>query len=81
MSEHVDGPSSDRVTGSSSPPRYLTTSEAASYLRLSAHALRCMRHRGDAPPAAKVGRGLLWERSDLDEWVLQRRSVRPDGKS
>lgn len=57
----------------------MTTEEAAEYMRLaSADALLSLRHRGAAPPAAKVGRNLLWERSAVDEWVAERTTARPE---
>lgn len=63
------------------PKRYLTTREAAVYLRLSPQALRSMRYRGDAPAAARVGRGLLWTQEVLDAWVEERTTARPEALS
>ncbi len=37
---------------------YLTTAEAAEYLRLSKQFLEIARHRGDGPPYIKLARGV-----------------------
>ncbi len=47
---------------------------AAQYLGLSASTLAKMRLRGDGPPYSKAGpRIVIYERSDLDDWLASRR--------
>ncbi|CAI7979451.1 hypothetical protein FRAHR75_620017 [Frankia sp. Hr75.2] len=47
----------------------MTVDEVAEYLRTTPTALYTMRHRGEGPPAVKVGRKLLYARSDLDAYL------------
>ena len=51
---------------------YLTTSEAANYLRMSKQFLEIARHRGDGPPYIKLGRAVRYYRPSLDQWMLER---------
>ena len=52
---------------------YLTTIEAARYLRLSTHTLERMRVDGSGPRFLKAGPGLrakvLYKREDLEAWL------------
>ncbi len=54
------------------PDRLLIHDEAAQYLRMSPGALYNARHRGDAPPAFRRGRRLLYRERDLIAWVAAR---------
>jgi excisionase family DNA binding protein len=47
-------------------PRYLTTKEAAAYLRVSEGALRMAIHRGHVAPSGRLGSRLRFTRDDLD---------------
>ena len=51
---------------------FLTTAEAADYLRLSRQFLEIARHRGDGPPYIKLARGVRYHRPSLDQWMLER---------
>ncbi len=51
---------------------YLTTAEAAEYLRLSKQFLEIARHRGDGPPYIKLSRAVRYHRPSLDQWMLER---------
>jgi hypothetical protein len=51
---------------------YLTTSEAAHYLRVSKQFLEIARHRGDGPPYIKLARAVRYHRPSLDQWMLER---------
>lgn len=53
-------------------PEYLTIEEAADLLRTPAATLYQWRHKRTGPPASRVGRRLLYKRSDLVDWVEQR---------
>ena len=59
----------DRVT-------YLTTVEAAEYLRVSKQFLEIARHRGKGPPFCKVTSGsrgaVRYHKPTLDVWMLER---------
>jgi excisionase family DNA binding protein len=50
---------------------YLTLDEAADYLRRPVDTLRHWRKQGYGPKAARVGRGLLYRRAEIDAWVAQ----------
>lgn len=50
---------------------YLTTLEAADYLRLSRQFLEIARHRGDGPPYIKLARAVRYHRPSLDDWMLK----------
>ena len=51
---------------------YLTTSEAANYLRVSKQFLEIARHRGNGPPYIKLTRAVRYHRPSLDQWMLER---------
>jgi excisionase family DNA binding protein len=53
-------------------PSYLTTAEAAEYLRLSSRTLEKHRCIGTGPRFRKVGRMIRYTISDLDKWVSAR---------
>jgi hypothetical protein len=50
---------------------YLTTSEAAAYLKLSRQFLEVARHRADGsgPEYIKLARAVRYRRSALDAWM------------
>jgi len=50
----------------------LTTVLAASYLGLSPATLETLRTRGGGPPFVKLGRRVVYRRTDLDEWLAHR---------
>ena len=51
-------------------PDYLTVREVADLYRVSVSALYTQRYRSEPPGVlgVKVGRRLLWKRSELDVW-------------
>ncbi|MFY9957960.1 helix-turn-helix domain-containing protein [Bradyrhizobium sp.] len=53
------------------PTEYLTTAEAAEYLRLSRQFLQIARMRGDGsgPPFIKLARAVRYRRAALDAWM------------
>ena len=53
-------------------PSYLTTAEAAVYLRLSSRTLEKHRCIGTGPRFRKVGRMIRYTISDLDKWASAR---------
>ncbi len=50
---------------------FLTTPEAAEYLRVSRQFLEIARHRGDGPPYIKLSRAVRYHRPSLDDWMLK----------
>ena len=53
----------------------MTTEQVAAYLAVPVNTLYQWRHRGVAPPAARVGKHLRWKQSDVDRWVEQQTST------
>jgi excisionase family DNA binding protein len=53
------------------PAEYLTTVEAAQYLKLSRQFLEVARHRGDGsgPRFIKLARAVRYRRAELDRWM------------
>jgi excisionase family DNA binding protein len=54
---------------------YLTLEEAADYLRRPVDTLRYWRKLGRGPKAARVGRGLLYRKAELDRFVQERETT------
>jgi len=54
---------------------YLTLEEAADYLRRPVDTLRYWRKLGRGPKAARVGRGLLYRRAELDRFVQEQETT------
>jgi excisionase family DNA binding protein len=57
--------------GERMPEEYLTIGEAAAYLQRPVQTLYRWRVQGYGPPAAKVGRALLYRRSEIDRWMRE----------
>lgn len=53
-------------------PDVFDVESLAAYLGISVHALYMHRHRGDFPPAWRVGRELRWRRCDVEQWIADR---------
>jgi excisionase family DNA binding protein len=53
--------------------QYLTTTEVAELCRTSPDTVRYWRHTGKGPRSFKVGRRLLYQRTDVDQWLAQLR--------
>ena len=51
---------------------YKTQSEAADYLRLSTRTLERHRLTGAGPRFCRLGRRIVYRRSDLDDWAATR---------
>lgn len=51
----------------------LNSSEAADYIKISLSWLAKSRLKGDGPPYAKIGRRVVYNREDLDQWLATRR--------
>jgi hypothetical protein len=65
--------STDNNTASAKPAGYLTTVEAADFVRLSPRTLERLRVQGTGPRYIKAGRGkrakVLYRVADLQEWL------------
>lgn len=55
---------------------HLLIGEAAAYLRTPVETLRKWRALGIGPRAAKVGKRLVYRRSEIDRWVRERERTR-----
>ncbi|MDT4906761.1 MAG: hypothetical protein QOI69_2 [Pseudonocardiales bacterium] len=53
--------------------RLLTITEAAELLRVPVATLRWWRHKGIGPRSFKMGRHVVYQRSDLDAWIEAQR--------
>ena len=73
------GPQGERSM--SNQPEYLSTSEAAVVLGMSARTLDRYRVTGEGPPFSKLCGCVRYARADLDDWVQarRRRSTSDDG--
>ena len=50
---------------------FMVLDEVAALTRQTPSTLRWLRHKGEGPPCAKVGRRLVYRRSDVLEWLAQ----------
>jgi predicted DNA-binding transcriptional regulator AlpA len=55
--------------------RLLSAVDFADRLHTTPGAIYTARHRGDLPPAIKVGKRVLWRESDVERWLDERREV------
>ncbi|HYJ67362.1 MAG TPA: helix-turn-helix domain-containing protein [Nocardioidaceae bacterium] len=51
----------------------LTIDEVAEYTRLKVETVRWLRQQGRFAPASKLGRQLVWDLTDVNEWVQAQR--------
>lgn len=47
----------------------MTIEEVSAEYRLSPNTLRYWRHRGEGPASFRLGRRVMFRRSDVDDWV------------
>ncbi len=55
--------------------RYFNNAEAAKYLNVSQSMLAKRRLSGDGPRYSKLGKRVVYELSDLDQWIANRRHL------
>ena len=55
------------------PKRHLRTKDAAAYIGLSKSTLEKMRVTGGGPPFIKMGKTVVYDVTDLDAWMAERR--------
>lgn len=53
--------------------RYMTTAEVAEMLRTSAETVRYWRHIGSGPKSFKVGRRVLYDAEDIEQFIANAR--------
>lgn len=58
----------------STDPDLLTTEETAAMLRRPTETLRFWRWKGLGPTSYKVGRSVVYERSDVLDWLAQQKA-------
>lgn len=51
----------------------MTPDELAAFLRKTEGALRTQRHRGQGPPAYRVGREIRYRRDEVEQWLAEQR--------
>lgn len=54
-------------------PEYLDTVQAAAYVGLTRKQMEHLRVRGGGCPYSKIGRHVRYRRSDLENWMADRR--------
>lgn len=57
--------------------RYITTKDLARILHKSRDAVRMMRHRGVGPKGVRVGRDVLYDRADVEQWLAAKTAADP----
>jgi len=63
------------------PNRKLRTADAAGYCGMAKSTLEKLRVTGGGPPYLKIGRTVVYNVADLDEWLAtKRRSSTSDGE-
>ena len=58
-----------KLTGGSSSDEYLDTAELSELIGLAKVTIEQWRARGDGPAYSKVGRRVVYKRSDVDAWL------------
>ncbi|QVI29928.1 helix-turn-helix domain-containing protein [Mycolicibacterium neoaurum] len=53
----------------------LTTAQAAAYLGKPEATLRWWRHRDIGPRSYLIGRGVVYDRADLDQWLADQKAA------
>jgi excisionase family DNA binding protein len=56
-------------------PDYMTTAEVAELLRTSAETVRYWRHVGKGPASFRIGRRVLYVRTDVERFIEEARAA------
>ena len=64
---------SERMSMEKVEHRYLNSAQAAQYLNVSQSMLAKRRLSGDGPRYSKLGKRVVYEVTDLDQWIADRR--------
>jgi excisionase family DNA binding protein len=73
MSGSVKPKTIDQTAGAQAPEGFLTIDEVAELLRVPVLTVRWLRQEGRFAPAIRVGRRLVWDRRELDNWINAQR--------
>lgn len=52
----------------------MSTEELAAYLRVNTDTIHKWRHKGEGPPALRIGKYLRFRPSEVEEWLKTRES-------
>jgi hypothetical protein len=58
-------------------PDLMTTREVADWLRRPVETLRYWRWHGEGPPSFKIGRRVMYDRADVEAWLVEVREKQP----
>lgn len=58
--------------------KFLTTADLAAMLRMPAETVRYWRHADKGPRFFKLGRRVLYDVADVEEWIAQQRAAQDD---
>ena len=54
---------------------FITTAELATWLRTKEETLRSWRHQGMGPPWIRVGRKVLYDQADVEQWLSEQKEA------
>lgn len=54
---------------------FITTAELAAYLRMPPETVRYWRHIGKGPRSFKIGRRVLYDRAEVEQWIADQRAA------
>jgi predicted DNA-binding transcriptional regulator AlpA len=53
------------------PDEFLTVEELAGMVRTTPNAVHQWRHRGFGPRGTRIGKRILYRRSDVEQWIAE----------
>jgi predicted DNA-binding transcriptional regulator AlpA len=59
----------------SAPSEFMTTIEVGELIRSPWSTVRYWRHRGTGPKSFRLGRRVMYRRTDVDQWIAEREQV------
>ncbi len=67
----------DHEAGQNHDDDLLLLEEVAALTRQSVSTLRWLRHRGEGPAGFRLGRRVVFRRSEVEQWVARHEQARP----
>jgi predicted DNA-binding transcriptional regulator AlpA len=61
-------------------PNLITTSEFAEIVRAPEETVRYWRFIGKGPRSVKLGRRVLYDRDDVEQWIAEQRTEQSSGR-
>lgn len=58
-----------------------TTAEVSERTRVPQETLRYWRHRGQGPRSFKLGRRVVYDEADVEQWIREQRTATQSGQS